>query len=102
MKILNIYDATTASMENIKILSSKSHIGLFNFSLDSNNSIRKLRLFKRIVISKHPLTRTRLLLVSIGKLTVKLYNYGSAFSLHKSNSIYGVHVLFMRLIWNRF
>ncbi len=91
-------------VDGCKLIESSTHIGMFNFSLTHNNRLkcRLRRLFKTIVVSKHPLSKTRLLLIRVGRLGMKLYNYSPQFSFHKSDTIYGIHLLFLRLTWNRF
>ncbi|KKN72621.1 hypothetical protein LCGC14_0408630 [marine sediment metagenome] len=95
---------TLEDVDGCKLIESSTHIGLFNFSLAHDNKLkhRMRRLLKTVVVSKHPLSKTRLLLIRTGRLGVQLYNYSPQFSFYKSKFIYGIHVLLVRLTWNRF
>ena len=91
---IKIGAATESDMEGYKVLESDSHIGLFNFNVR--------RFFRAFVVSKHLFRRTRLIRVGMRRFRVDLYNYPSSVSFHKSKLIYGMHILLLRLIWNRF
>ncbi len=102
--VQSVYKMTNDEVVGCRLIESSTHIGLFNFSSTHGNKLKRglRRLFKTIVVSKYPLSKTRLLLIRVGKLGIKLYNYNPQFSFHKNDTIYGIHLLFLRLTWNRF
>lgn len=91
-----------------RIVEGDTYLGLFNYSTRTKhgrlivNKSFLSRIFRTIVISKHPLHRTRLFRIVTGKLRLDLYNYCSGFSFCKGELIYGVHILFLRLKWARY
>ena len=90
---IRIEDAVTSDMEGVKVITSHSYAGVFDY--------RMRRFFvSSVIFSRHPLSgRTRLLRINTRKFNVSLYNYCSGFSTHRTEKVYGVHVLFLRLVW---
>jgi len=75
----------------IKVQESMSHIGLFSHG----------NIYGALVFSKNPLRKTRLFLMRLGRFKVEVYNYSPMVSFRKTNGMYGLHVLFLRLTWFR-
>jgi len=93
---IKIDDIVAGDMVGSKVIHSTTHIGLFNYTGFARH------IFRAIVLSKHPLSATRLLRIVTRKLRFDLYKYCGKVSFYKSTLIYGVRVLFVKIVWARY
>ena len=68
---------------------SETHIGLFNWS----------GFVKSVVFARHPLTKTRIFLIRLGRLKIELFNYTTRplLQIKHASSARGILILNARL-----